>query len=589
MLSNKEIDEIMNEPTRKCVVLVDIFESVRLIQTNEKAAIRQWLKTVDFAKSWLEDREGGNIVKGTGDGLLAEFLSEKQALAFSLALQAYVSAENAKTAEELRMFLRIGIENTNVFQGFRDIFGHGINIAARLADLAGPGEIVVSTSVRSKIDPGIDADVEDLGNCYLKHITEPVRAFRIHPVTTGTEQLLAPSATELRPTIAIVILPDPGDPVTGDILSEELGFVFSRSQHIRVISRLSARAVARPDIEINEIAELLGANFVIFGRIFSDGTNVAAPLALHSAKSGKVLWSDRFRFSAKNLIEETQATASEIAGLVGKTIIRHEVRKVSSMSLPTVESYGLLLAAIAGMYSLDKKEYDRAGDILEHLVYRERRHPLSHAWTANHYVLGASQGWLPDVKQATQKALAASGLALDIEPDNEIALTFDGLVHGNLLGQLDVAETRYREAIDTNPSASLAILQHGMLHAFRGEGAESVSLCERAQRLSPLDPHKFLYDSLTASCLFVDAQYERAVKMANRSLRANASHTSALRTLAMAQWEMGEHEPARETVRKLTFLDPKFSVSSWEENYPDKSSGQDKRFAKILRLAGAPD
>ena len=588
MLSNTEIDLILKVPARRCVVLVDIIESVRLFEANEAATVRQWLRIVEFAKGRLEGRKNDRIVKSTGDGLLAEFQSEKHALAFSLALQAHAGEANVDVPDGQRMFLKIGIENANVFEGFGDIFGHGVNVAARLSDLAGPGDIVISSSVRSQIDPGIDAEVEDLGKCYLKHITDPVRAFRVHPIGPGSDLQLGASTTELRPTIAIVILPDPTMPAANEILAEELGFVFSRSQHINLISRLSASAVARPDISLSEIANLLGANFVIFGRMMSDDRSLSVRLTLHAAQSSRDMWTEQFNFSKSGIIEQFQAHANDIAERISTTIIRHEVRKVISMPLPTVESYGLLLASIAGMYSLGRREFERSGQILEHLVYREKRHPLPHAWMAYHHVLGASQGWLPDGETAAQKALGASQRALDIDPQNEMALTFDGVVRGNLMGRLDEAESCYQAATDINPSAALATLQHGMLYAFRGEGEQSVKLCMRAQSLSPLDPHKFLYDSLTAAGFFVDGQFQKAVDLAKRSLKANASHASALRTLAMAQWELGDVENARETVTKLTVLDPKFSVSSWKENYPDKTSGQIDRLAKLLQLAGAP-
>ena len=589
MLNAEEIDKILRKPTRKCVVLADIVESVRLVQANEEAVIRRWLNVLEFANEKSLTLDDGNIVKSTGDGLLADFGSEKAALSFAMDLQEYVLDGNAKLPKEQHIFLRIGIENADIYRGFGDIFGHGVNVAARLADLAGPGETVVSMSVRTNIDPGIDADIEDLGECFLKNISKPVRAFRMHPVNHAVDLKLPISTTELQPSIAIVIRPDPGNPMSSEILSEELNFVFSRAQQLRVISRLSSKAVLSANLDVVEIADILGAKFVIFGRTLSDGSTVIAPLALHDGKSGKILWEDRFTLSPNQIIDQIQTISGDIVGAVGRTIISHELRKVSSMPLPTVESYGLLLAAIAGMYSLDRREYERSGEILEHLVYRERRHPLPHAWMANHLVLGSSQGWLSDTEGATQKALAASELALSIDPENEIALTFNGLVRGNLLGELDLAEKRYEAAIGANPSASLATLQFGMLHGFRDDGPEAVRLCMRAQGLSPLDPLKFLYDSLSASCLVTDSQFDAAIVMAERSLKANSAHLSALRTLVLAQWQSGNHEKARETVTKLTVVDPKFSVTRWEENFPDKSTDLSKRLGNIFRKAGVPE
>ena len=146
--------------------------------------------------------------------------------------------------------------------------------------------------------------------------------------------------------------------------------------------------------------------------------------------------------------------------------------------------------------------------------------------------------------------------ALDIDPDCSLALAIDGFVHTNLLKKLDIAQERYNHAIVANPSNPLAWLLKGTLHAFMGEGQQAVDNTQRALKLSPLDPHRYFYDSLAATACLAAYRYEDALELAQRSLRANRKHTSTLRAMAIAQWQLGRHDEARQTVQELMKLEP---------------------------------
>lgn len=162
-------------------------------------------------------------------------------------------------------------------------------------------------------------------------------------------------------------------------------------------------------------------------------------------------------------------------------------------------------------------------------------------------------------------------------------------MHTNLLKRLDVARERYQRALVTNPSNARAWLLKGTLHAFVGEGSQAVVHSRRALQLSPLDPHRYFYDSLAATAYLSAHQFEHAARAAERSLRANRTHTSTLRAMAIAQWQLGRHDEARRTVRQLLRLEPSLTITRWRERSPSAEYDIGKEWAETLRQAGVPD
>ena len=187
-----------------------------------------------------------------------------------------------------------------------------------------------------------------------------------------------------------------------------------------------------------------------------------------------------------------------------------------------------------------------------------------------------------------ERALYFSKRALDADPDNSLALAVDGLVHTNLLKNLETGQDRYQLAIDCNPNNSLTWLLLGTLHAFKGEGEKAIAPVERALKLSPLDPHRYYYHSLAATAHFVAGDYDAAQKFCLSSLKANATHTSTLRVLAATQWRLGDHEQARATAQQLLKLEPNLTVSGWLKKSPASSYELGRDFADLLTKVGIP-
>ncbi|MBN3751914.1 tetratricopeptide repeat protein [Paraburkholderia sp. Tr-20389] len=577
----------------RTVLFMDLVESCRLIQDNEVEAAGRWRRYKAHIENDIVPAHRGRLIRTEGDGLMVTFVELRDALAATFAIQHASGEMNAGLPAATHMLLRMGLHVTQLYEDERDVYGRGVNLAARLYTLAGPGEIVVSAQVRDQLTPELDADIEDLGECHLKHFDQPVRAYRIGP--PGPRPVIVPGSAflpELRPTIAVIPFASRGgeaeQQVLGEVMADEIISSLSRTAEMQVISRLSTTTFRERDATLDEISAFLGARYVLSGAYRSSGDQVVLVVELAEAKSRHILWTQSIKGRATHIMLGEDELIDRIVAEVSGAIIDRELQRARSQALPSLASSTLLMSAIVLMHRGVSHDFHRARDMLEALIERARRQALPHAWLGKWHVLRFNRGWTDDRTGQAQAALDCTRRALDADPDCSLALTIDGFVHTNLLKQLDVGQRRYERALDVNPNDSLAWLLKGTLLAFEGEGEQAVDATERALRLSPLDPLRYFYESLGATAALSAGRYERAVELAQRSLRVNRTNTSTLRALAIAQALLGDLEAARRTVQEVLVLDPSLTVKSYLDRSPSGAYETGKIWSEALRQAGLP-
>jgi TolB-like protein len=533
------------------------------------------------------------MVKSLGDGLMLEFADVKPAIQAAFAIQHASAQANREIASDRQILLRVGVHVGELITDEQDIYGRGVNLAARLTALAGPGEIVGSADVRDRLTPALDADVEDLGQCYLKHVRDPVRAYRIGP--PGPRPVIDAAAgamMDLRPAVAVIPFTarsdEPQQQVLGEVLADELISGLSRTPEMHVISRLSTTVFRDRPTTLGEVGALLHANYVLSGAYRVAGKRLIVSAELADAKSNHVVWSKSLNGTVAALLSGKDAVVDRLVADVSAAVMSRELERAQSQPLPTLESYALLIGAIAMMHRLSASDFDRARDMLQTLIDRVPRQPIPRAWLAKWHVLRTQQGWSDRPDDDARQALDCTRRALDMDPHCSLALAIDGFIHTNLLKQFDAAEERYELALSVNPNDSLAWLLKGTMHAFRGEGDLAVAGAERARRLSPLDPLRYFYDSLAATAALAAHDYRRARELARSSYRLNRKHASTLRALAIAQWHLGEVEDARKTVGELLGIDPGFTIKRFLERSPSSAFATGRVWSQALRDAGVP-
>jgi class 3 adenylate cyclase/TolB-like protein/Tfp pilus assembly protein PilF len=577
----------------RTVLFVDLVESVRLMEADESDAVQRWRQIVATVQRDVLPAHTGRLVKSMGDGLMLEFPSVQPAIRTAFAIQHACAQANAGVPPDRQMLLRMGAHVGQLIADEHDIYGRGVNLAARLTTLAGPGEIVVSADVRDQLIPVLDADIEDLGACYVKHVNEPVRAYRVGP--PGPRPVIEPGSAampELRPTVAVIPFAARGGEtahqVLGEVLADEIISALSRTADLNVISRLSTTVFRGRDASLGEVGGYLNATYVLSGAYLASGNQLNLSAELADAKSGNVVWAKSLKGQVTGIVSGKDGLIDKAVAGVSSAIMARELVRAQSQPLPTLESYTLLMGAIALMHRLSLRDFDRAKQMLQTLTERAPRQAIPWAWTAKWHVLRVQQGWSDNPDLDARLALDCTKRALDADAQCSLALAVDGFVHTNLLKQLDVALDRYERALRVNPNDSLALLLKGTLHAFKGEGKLALKDTKHALRLSPLDPLRYFYDSLAATAALSAGDYERALELARRSLRANRTHTSTLRALLISQWQLGKTAEARSTVAELLRLDPTFTMTKWAQRSPAAGYEIGKLWFDVLQKAGVP-
>jgi class 3 adenylate cyclase/TolB-like protein len=563
------------------------------------ALLSRWRELVEDAANNVLPTHNGRVLKKQERNVLLGFPRVPHAAKAAFEIQQLCTRVNAGRPANAQLQLRMGVQVGELIGQEQEVHGGDVNLAARLTSLAGPGEIVVSAGARDQLTPMLDADIEDLGDCYVKRLNRPVRAYRVGP--PGPRPVVEPTGTagELQPTIAVIPFNaragDAEHQVLGEVLADHAISALSRTTSMNVISRLSTTAFRGREVTLQEVGSLLHANYVVSGAYHVVGGKVSLIAELADTKSGRVVWSDDARGDVRSLVSGESEVLDRLVSRVSAAVTARELEKAQIQPLPTLESYTLLISAIALMHRLSPQDFDRARTLLEALIERAPRRAIPHAWLGKWHVLRVWQGWgtgrdrfAAEQTADAQIALDCTKRALDSDPNCSLALAIDGFVHTNLLKQLDTALERYEFALTVNPNDSLAYLLRGTLCAFKGEGAQALKDTQRALRLSPLDPHRYFYDSLAATAALSAERYDRAIELAQRSLRANRMHASTLRAMAIAQSLSGQMEAARATVAELLKIEPTLTVAKYRNRHPAGEHHTGKLWAEALGKAGVP-
>jgi adenylate cyclase len=578
---------------RRAIVVVDVVESVRLMQLDEAGVIDRWRRFVNEVRTKVLPAHGGRLVKSLGDGMLLEFEEVAQAVAAAGDMQRRCDAAAFGLAPASHMRLRIGIHVADVHIDELDIYGPGVNLAARLSTLAGPGQIVASADTFAAMVPGLDGDAEDLGECWLKHLAEPVRAYRLAgPLPQGGDATLQPPPTErLRPAIAILNFAGArGHSVLGSLLADELASLLTVNAAVDVLSRLSTRQAqgANPERAAQLLARLR-ANYAVSGSCVEADSRFRLTLELVYAANNQVLWSASTGGVIDDVVRSPKDVLEQMCTDVLAAVAAHETRRARTLPIASIESYTLLVGGVSLLHRLSQRDFLRSRELLDAVTERVPRHPDAYAWLAKWHILRAHQGWSDDPVRSASQAHDSARRALDLDDECTLALTIAGMVKVYFERQLDAGQLLYEQALRANPSDALAWLLKGTLHGFRGEGEEALHDTRRALALSPLDPMHYYYDALAASAAASAGLYEEAIQLAQRSLRANSMHASTLRVLAISCSMLGRMDEARSLVERMQALEPEFTVSRFLARAPGADFPIGKTFAQALARAGVPD
>jgi len=585
---------------RRAIVVVDVVESVRLMQAYEADVIDRWRRFVAEVRTAVLPRHGGRMVKSLGDGMLLDFESVPPACAAAFDIVHRIRAHNIGRAADSAICLRVGANVADIVVDELDIYGPGVNLAARVATLAGPNEVVATVPFCDELVAGVDAELEDLGDCYVKHLDDAVHCFRL-TVPAAAGQLVAPSTSpvpraekpQVAPRLAVMPLTGfglpPSDTAAGHLIADNLISRLSAGDALRIISRLSTAALVDRALTVPEIAARLGAQYVVSGSIVQRGAGRwRIGIELADGVDGAALWSCSTDLDSHEALLPDDDYSADAAAHLLEAIAAHQLRRLQTQPLPSLQSYALQLAGLTLIHRASRDDFERGRGVLESLVERHPRAPVPRAWLAKWWVLRTTRGMAGHPYEEAGHALGHIRAALQADPDCALALAMQGFVECHMLRDLDAAEASLDKAMAINPSEPLAWLYLSVVHGFRGQGELAFRAAETATSLSPLDPQRHYFDALAASAAITAGHLARGIDLADRALKANRNHLPTLRALTVAQAESGDLDAARFTAQRVLQLTPDFTIRSYVSGAPRGSETTRQRFAAAFSRAGLP-
>lgn len=580
---------------RCAVVFADLVESVRWYQTNEPGVIARWRMFAQQARDQWVLAHDGRVVRTDGDGLLMEFPDARRAVAGAFALHAGLAQHNLTHSLGKPLLLRVGLHVDNVSFDDREAYGAGVNLAQRITTLAQPGQTLVSAAARDGLVDGVHAHLEDLGDRYAKEMDVPVRVVRVSPVggLIAKGQTTPPhSISALRPTLAVVPFQaasaDVEHQALGHAMADDIIAALSRHPGLQMVSRLSTAPFREKSLDWSQLRPLLGATFVLSGRYYISGSRVRLTLELCEVEQGHVLWADSARADVQALFEGTDELVPLVVRQVASHISARELVRVRSLPMDTLQSYTLYLGAEGLMCSLVRQDFIRCREVLEHLTERHPRQAVPHAMLAKWHVNNLVQVWSDDELGDQRKGMEHAARALDLDPEQPLALAAAGLVQMNLKGDMTGARKLLEKALQIDQQQATAWAWLSAIQAYGREHSAAQVSAAKALALSPLDPERHVFEAYAAMADMAAGQFHGAVAHARQSLRLHALHSPSHRLLVGGLWLAGQQGHARQAAQQ------------WLEAFPGAHSGTRTarglgetatwrdHFADAVRSAGVP-
>ena len=340
----------------KVVLVVDVVESVRLMAGHEAEVVARWCAFMDDAARRVLPQHRGRLVKSLGDGLLADFDQPVDAVKTAIEFHTFFMPANRQLPTNQQIHMRAGIHASHLFLGEHDVYGHGVNLAARVATLGQAGEIVVTAPVRDGIVDGVDADLEDMGKSYLKHWPEPVRTWRVHAASEGyanwRPQRRERVASVFRPSIAIIAFatraPSPEHLAIGELIADGVTAQLTHCKDIRVIARLSSTELRGRRSTFIETDARFGATYVLSGSYAVVGQEVLITAELADTRCGEVLWAERMNGDTMDLLQVHSELINHLSTACAQALLNADAQR--RMVLPKPDVNAMLLGSITHMH-----------------------------------------------------------------------------------------------------------------------------------------------------------------------------------------------------------------------------------------------
>jgi adenylate cyclase len=574
------------------ILAADMVGYSRLMEVDEAGTLARLkthrLELIDPAIA----KNRGRIIKTTGDGLLVEFQSVADAVLCAAEVQRRMARRNADVSPARWIQFRIGINLGDVIVEENDIFGDGVNVAARLEALAEPGGICISGAVRDQVGDRLDEIAfEDLGEQSVKNITRPIHVFRVRlesATIAALESSKEASATSVTRKPSIAVLPlvnmsgDPEQEFFADGLTEDIITELSRFRDLLVISRNSTFVHKGKAVKVQEVARELGVEYVLEGSVRKVGDRVRVTVQLIDAQTDRHIWAERYDRKLEDIFAiQDEVTGAIVATLPGRVEAATQER-VKRKPTDNMAAYECVLAAKVLHHRSQRDANAEAQLLLDRAIALDPNYAHAHAWKA--CVLGQTwvYGWCADRDATFQRVADELQIALALD-DN------DSDVHRILAAvnltrnDHDKAAYHQERAIALNPNYDLIVVQQGEFLTWLGRPEEGIDWIRKAMRLNPYHPERF-WNHL-GRALYCAERFAEAAEAFARITRPDHTHHAFLAAIFA---QMGNTVAAAAHAAEVVKLEPTFTVASYLATQHYKQEADRARHEAGLLKAGLP-
>jgi adenylate cyclase len=584
--------------TRKlaAILYADVAGYSRLTGADEEGTHRTLHAYLDVFTASIKSHDG-RVVHYAGDAVLAEFTSVVAALTSAAAVQRELETRNRDHPDDRKLRFRIGINLGEVIVDRDDIYGDGVNIAARLEGLAEPGGICISGSVHDQVKGKLDLAFEDLGEQTVKNIAVPVRVWRWLPdspvarpgIGVSTEPLTLPD----KPSIAVLpfanLSGDPEQEYFADGIVEDIITALSNVQSFFVIARNSSFTYKGKAVDMKRVGRELGVRYVLEGSVRKSGNRVRVTAQLIEAASGNHVWADRYDGVLDDIFDLQDEITASVVGAIEPQLLRAEVQRVRQKRPESLDTYDYTLRGLAHMNKLNPD--DTAEGLRLFLKASEADPHYARAYVCASWCyrrqLQLRGMVLSDEDKAEGIRLAQAGLKAD--STDPYVLWQAGMTVALVEGDFDAAILYIDRSLSINANSTRAWLASASVRCCVGDPETAIEHADRAIRLSPLDIAMWVAHGVLATAHLQLADYEEAAAWARKSVRQHAYNAPAHHVLAACCAHLGRTEEAGAAVARSLELDPDMTISRLKEIYPVSGYKNLDGFLEGLRKAGLAD
>jgi adenylate cyclase len=555
---------------------------------------------------------GGRVVKLMGDGTLMEFASVVDAVRFAVDVQRAVAARNADAPEDRRITYRIGINIGDVIIEGEDIYGDGVNIAARLEGLAEPGGICVSGTVYDHVKGKVDTTFEDLGAQQVKNIPEPVPTYRVRPDAAKPRETAEADETQpvgeareaegigidlaLPDNPSIAVLPfanmsaDPEQEFFSDGISEDIITALSKIGSLLVVARNSTFTYKGQAVDVKQVSREQGVRYVLEGSVRKAGNRVRVTAQLIDATTGHHLWAERYDRDLEDIFTVQDEITREVVVALEVRLSAGEQARVWSSGTKNLEAWECVRLGAEQFNAISPESNLEARRLFERAVDLDPNYAVAWVMLGNTYFHQADVGTGSGAKEQRDAmldtALECAQKALELDPSCADAYAMLGLCHLTK-GEHDEAIAMSEKAVALAPNHAEIIALSAVNQAKSGRPERAFDLIRKAMRLCPVYPSWYIW-VLGTACRQL-SRNESAIGAFEEAIKRSPDHLAPYVGLASTLGELGRQEDAKTALSEILKLDPDFSIKTYMEGLSYRDPAELARFEDGLRKAGLPE